>query len=131
VIEKGIANAIKSAFPGIECETVDTSEAVDHLFRGTREFADKMMKELREGESVDGCRAFSHAASRSKVKFNVTRHDQHVIQASATIDFQDKSVNQFHMVGCPLFRHGPGVLALSCRTTLSTSPGPYSWVKIG
>lgn len=38
-----------------------------------------------------------HAYSRAKVKFSVTKNDNHIIQASATLDFQDKGVNQFFM----------------------------------
>ncbi|UKZ61058.1 uncharacterized protein TrAtP1_002330 [Trichoderma atroviride] len=36
-------------------------------------------------------------ASRSPIKFNVTRNDNHIIQAIATVDFQDKGVNGFFM----------------------------------
>ncbi|KKA30844.1 hypothetical protein TD95_000734 [Thielaviopsis punctulata] len=97
VTDKVVANAIKGAFSGIECETTETSEAVDQLFRGVREFASKLLSDVREDEAMDASRAMAHAASRSKVKFNATRHDNHVIQASSTVEFQDKSVNQFFM----------------------------------
>ncbi|KAF7562519.1 hypothetical protein G7046_g1591 [Stylonectria norvegica] len=97
VSEKGLAGAIKANFPGLECETADTSEIVGDIIRGIRLHADKLLKDLKVGDVEKAGLGMGHAYSRAKVKFSVTRNDNHIIQASATIDFQDKGVNQFYM----------------------------------
>jgi nucleolar protein 56 len=97
VAEKGLAGSIKAAFPGLDCETADTSEIVGDILRGIRLHADKLLKDLNPGDVETAGRGMGHAYSRAKVKFSVTKNDNHVIQASATVDFQDKGVNQFFM----------------------------------
>jgi nucleolar protein 56 len=97
VAEKGLAGAIKGVIPGIECETADTSEIVGDLLRGIRMHADKLLKDLNPGDVEKAGLGMGHAYSRAKVKFSVTKNDNHVMQASSTIDFQDKGVNQFFM----------------------------------
>ncbi|PFH58274.1 hypothetical protein XA68_13921 [Ophiocordyceps unilateralis] len=97
VSEKGIAGAIKAEMPGLECETADTSEVVADLIRGIRYFAEKLIDSLMPGDVEKACLGMAHAYSRAKVKFSSTRNDNHIIQASAIIDSQDKSLNQFFM----------------------------------
>ncbi|KID78662.1 Nucleolar protein 56 [Metarhizium brunneum] len=97
VSEKNLAGAIKSEFPGLECETADTSDIVGDVIRGLRLHADKLLKDLKPGDIEKAGLGMGHAYSRAKVKFSVTKNDNHIIQASATIDFQDKGVNQFFM----------------------------------
>jgi len=97
VAEKNLASMIKSNFPGVECETSETSEVAADFLRGVRLHADKLLKGLQTGETAQAGLGLGHAYSRSKVKFNTMKNDNHVIQASATIDFQDKGVNQFFM----------------------------------
>lgn len=97
VSEKNLAGSIKAAFPGLECETADTSDIVADVIRGIRLHADKLLKDLKVGDVEKAGLGMGHAYSRAKVKFSVTRNDNHIIQASATIDFQDKGVNQFFM----------------------------------
>ncbi|KAH6896684.1 NOSIC domain-containing protein [Thelonectria olida] len=97
VSEKNLAGAIKSNFPGLECETADTSDIVGDVIRGIRLHADKLLSDLKSGDVEKAGLGMGHAYSRAKVKFSVTRNDNHIIQASATIDFQDKGVNQFFM----------------------------------
>ncbi|KAI8672069.1 hypothetical protein LRP88_03418 [Fusarium phalaenopsidis] len=97
VSEKNLAGAIKGVFPGIECETADTSDIVGDVIRGIRLHADKLLGGLKSGDVEKAGLGMGHAYSRAKVKFSVTRNDNHIIQASATIDFQDKGVNQFFM----------------------------------
>lgn len=97
VSEKNLAGAIKANFPGLECETADTSDIVGDVIRGIRLHADKLLKDLKPGDVERAGLGMGHAYSRAKVKFSVTRNDNHIIQASATIDFQDKGVNQFFM----------------------------------
>lgn len=97
VSEKNLAGAIKNEFPGLECETADTSDIVGDIIRGLRLHADKLLKDLKPGDIEKAGLGMGHAYSRAKVKFSVTKNDNHIIQASATIDFQDKGVNQFFM----------------------------------
>ena len=97
VAEKGLAGSIKAGFPGLDCETADTSEIVADILRGIRLHTDKILKDLNPGDAERAGLGMAHAYSRAKVKFSVTKNDNHVIQASATIDFQDKGVNQFFM----------------------------------
>ena len=97
VAEKNLASMIKATFPGVECETSETSEVAADFLRGVRLHADKLLKGLQTGETAQAGLGLGHAYSRSKVKFNTMKNDNHVIQASATIDFQDKGVNQFFM----------------------------------
>ncbi|PNH65869.1 hypothetical protein VD0002_g3304 [Verticillium dahliae] len=97
VAEKNLASSIKSSFTGVDCETGETSEVAADFLRGVRLHADKLLKGLQTGETAQAGLGLGHAYSRSKVKFNTTKNDNHIIQASATIDFQDKGVNQFFM----------------------------------
>lgn len=97
VSEKGLAGAIKAEFPGLECETADTSEIVADVMRGIRLHAEKLIEALSMGDIEKACLGMAHAYSRAKVKFSATRNDNHIIQASAIIDSQDKSLNQFLM----------------------------------
>ncbi|KJZ78173.1 Nucleolar protein 56 [Hirsutella minnesotensis 3608] len=97
VTEKNLAGAIKAEFPGLECETADTSEIVADVIRGIRLHAEKLIEGLSSGDIEKACLGMAHAYSRAKVKFSATRNDNHIIQASAIIDTQDKSLNQFLM----------------------------------
>lgn len=97
VSEKGLAGAVKAEFPGLEYETADTSEVVADVIRGIRLHAEKLIENLMPGDIEKACLGMAHAYSRAKVKFSATRNDNHIIQASAVIDTQDKSLNQFLM----------------------------------
>lgn len=50
VADKNLAGAIKGAFPGLECETGETSEIVQEMLRGIRQHAHKLLKQLQEGD---------------------------------------------------------------------------------
>ncbi|TRX89570.1 hypothetical protein FHL15_009479 [Xylaria flabelliformis] len=95
VADKNLAGNIKAAFPGIEAETSDTSEAVAYLLRGIRLHASKLFKDLKEGDEEKAQLGLGHAYSRSKVKFNVHRNDNHIIRSIATLDNLDKGINLF------------------------------------
>ena len=97
VSEKNIAGSIKSAFPGVECETGDTSEIVADMLRGIRQHAPKLLKQLQEGDVERAQLGLGHAYSRARVKFSVQKNDNHIIQAIATLDQLDKAVNLFSM----------------------------------
>ncbi|KAI1431333.1 pre-rRNA processing nucleolar protein-like protein Sik1 [Xylaria sp. CBS 124048] len=95
VADKNLAGNIKAAFPGIEAETSDTSEAVAYLLRGIRLHSSKLFKDLNEGDEEKAQLGLGHAYSRSKVKFNVHRNDNHIIRSIATLDNLDKGINLF------------------------------------
>ena len=50
VADRTLAGAIKGAFPGLECETSETSEIVQEMLRGIRQHAHKLLKQLQEGD---------------------------------------------------------------------------------
>ncbi|KAI9755841.1 MAG: snoRNP complex protein nop56 [Chaenotheca gracillima] len=97
VSDRNLAGSIKAAFPGVECETGDTSEVVQDLLRGIRLHADKLLKQLQEGDVGRAQLGLGHAYSRARVKFSVQKNDNHIIQAIATIDHLDKAINTFSM----------------------------------
>ena len=97
VSDKLLAGSIKSAFPNIECETGDTNEIVQDMLRGVRLHSDKLLKQLREGDTNTAQLGLGHAYSRAKVKFSVQKNDNHIIQAIAILDQLDKAVNTFSM----------------------------------
>jgi len=97
VSDKNLAGSIKAAFPGVECETGETSEVVADLLRGLRYHAQNLLKGLQEGDVGRAQLGLGHAYSRAKVKFSVQKNDNHIIQAIATLDQLDKAVNTFSM----------------------------------
>ncbi|KAH7382871.1 pre-rRNA processing nucleolar protein-like protein Sik1 [Cadophora sp. MPI-SDFR-AT-0126] len=97
VSDKNLAGSIKASFPGVECETGETSEVVADLLRGLRFHAGKLLKGLQEGDVERAQLGLGHAYSRARVKFSVQKNDNHIIQAIATLDHLDKAVNTFSM----------------------------------
>ena len=97
VSDKNLGGSIKAAFPGVECETGDTSEVVQNMLRGIRQHAPKLLKQLQEGDVERAQLGLGHAYSRARVKFSVQKNDNHIIQAIATLDHLDKAINTFSM----------------------------------
>ena len=97
VADKNLAGSLKAAFPGLECQTGDTSEAVQDLLRGLRQHAPKLLKQLQSGDVERAQLGLGHAYSRARVKFSVQKNDNHIIQAIATLDHLDKAINTFAM----------------------------------
>lgn len=97
VADKNLAGSIKAAYPGVECETGDTSEVVQNILRGIRQHAPKLLKQLHDGDVERAQLGLGHAYSRARVKFSVQKNDNHIIQAIATLDHLDKSINTFSM----------------------------------
>ena len=92
-----LAGEISSLFPGIQCESANTSEVVAVLLRGIRTHAHRLLKGLQDGDVQRAQLGLGHAYSRAKVKFSVHKNDNHVIQAIATLDALDKGVNSSAM----------------------------------
>jgi nucleolar protein 56 len=72
-------------------------EAVTELMRGVRLHFGKLIKGLKDGDVKQAQLGLAHSFSRSKVKFNVNRVDNMIIQAIALLDQLDKDVNTFSM----------------------------------
>lgn len=92
-----MAGSIKAQFEGVQCETGETNAVVSDLLRGLRQHGDKLVKQLQPGDLERSVLGLGHAYSRAKVKFSVAKHDNHIIQAIATLDQIDKDLNQFTM----------------------------------
>ncbi|EXB94318.1 hypothetical protein L484_002679 [Morus notabilis] len=78
----------------IPCQS---NEFVLELLRGVRLHFDKFIKDLKTGDLEKAQLGLGHSYSRAKVKFNVNRVDNMVIQAIFLLDTLDKDVNSFSM----------------------------------
>lgn len=93
VSERNLAGAIKGEI-GVDCTT---DELVQELIRGIRLWSEKLLSQLKEGDLGKAQLGLGHSYSRAKVKFNVNRSDNMIIQAIALLDQLDKDVNTFAM----------------------------------
>lgn len=93
VSDRFLGAAISSEL-GVSC---DSSERSLELLRGIRLHAEKLLKGLQEGDVKKAQLGLGHSYSRAKVKFNVNRSDNMIIQAIALLDQLDKDVNTFAM----------------------------------
>uniref|UniRef100_A0A7N1A4N0 Nucleolar protein 56 n=1 Tax=Kalanchoe fedtschenkoi TaxID=63787 RepID=A0A7N1A4N0_KALFE len=78
----------------IPCQS---NEFVLELLRGVRFHFDRFLKDLKPGDLEKAQLGLGHSYSRAKVKFNVNRVDNMVIQAIFLLDTLDKDVNSFAM----------------------------------
>ena len=85
--------AVHEAF-GLSCVC---NELTNELFRGLRFHFAKLIKKLKEGDLEKAQLGLGHSYSRAKVKFNVNRADNMVIQAISMLDQLDKDLNTFSM----------------------------------
>ncbi len=65
--------------------------------RGIRLHFGKMLKSVKEDSVEKAQLGLGHSYSRAKVKFNVHRADNMIIQAIALLDQLDKDINTFAM----------------------------------
>lgn len=93
VWEPVLASSIKSTL-GFDC---NTDEVTKDLIRGIRLHAPKLLKGLQADDLIKAQLGLGHSYSRAKVKFNVNRIDNMIIQAIALLDQLDKDVNLFSM----------------------------------
>ncbi|KAJ6802743.1 nucleolar protein 56-like [Iris pallida] len=73
------------------------NEFVLELLRGVRLHFDRFVKDLKPTDLEKSQLGLGHSFSRAKVKFNVNRVDNMVIQAIFLLDTLDKDVNSFAM----------------------------------
>ncbi|XP_076909808.1 nucleolar protein 56-like [Bidens hawaiensis] len=78
----------------IPCQS---NEFVLELIRGIRLHFEKFIENLKPGDLEKAQLGLGHSYSRAKVKFNVNRVDNMVIQAIFLLDTLDKDVNSFSM----------------------------------
>ena len=79
---------------GIACATKDVA---GDILRGIRQHASRLLKGLQDQDLTKAQLGLGHAYSRAKLKFNVNRIDNMIIQAIALLDQLDKDVNLFSM----------------------------------
>lgn len=94
VSDKNLAGSIMSELGDIECSAGELAQV---LLRGVRYHGGKMLKQLQTGDMERAQLGLGHSYSRSKVKFNVNRSDNMIIQAIALVDQLDKDINTFSM----------------------------------
>ncbi|ONK67511.1 uncharacterized protein A4U43_C05F800 [Asparagus officinalis] len=73
------------------------NEFVLELLRGVRLHFDRFIKDLKPADLEKAQLGLGHSYSRAKVKFNVNRVDNMVIQAIFLLDTLDKDINSFSM----------------------------------
>ncbi|KII86814.1 hypothetical protein PLICRDRAFT_113593 [Plicaturopsis crispa FD-325 SS-3] len=93
VSDSVLATSIKNEL-SIQCMV---AEPVPDLMRGIRLHASKLLKGLEANDITKAQLGLGHSYSRSKLKFNVNRIDNMIIQAIALLDQLDKDVNLFSM----------------------------------
>ena len=93
VLDSKLGNSIVDAMK-IPCVCNDP---INELTRGVRIHFGKFIKGLKEGDYEKAQLGLAHSYSRAKVKFNVNRSDNMIIQAIALIDTLDKDINTFVM----------------------------------
>ncbi|XVF11553.1 hypothetical protein REPUB_Repub08aG0037800 [Reevesia pubescens] len=77
--------------------TCQSGEFILELLRGVRLHFDKFIKDLKPGDLEKAQLGLAHSYSRAKVKFNVNRVDNMIIQAIFLLDTLDKDINSFSM----------------------------------
>ncbi|PUZ41084.1 hypothetical protein GQ55_9G475300 [Panicum hallii var. hallii] len=93
VVEPKVGSHIAEV-TGIPCQSNDF---IQELLRGVRLHFDRFIKELKESDLEKAQLGLGHSYSRAKVKFNVNRVDNMVIQAIFLLDTLDKDINSFSM----------------------------------
>ncbi|KAJ2809875.1 Nucleolar protein 56 [Coemansia furcata] len=93
VSDKNLAGSIKSE-ASVQCSA---DELTQELIRGIRLHAEKMIAQLKAGDLAKAQLGLGHAYSRAKVKFNVNKSDNMIIQAISLLDQLDKDLNTFSM----------------------------------
>jgi nucleolar protein 56 len=88
-----LGNSIKTSL-SIQC---DASKSSLEVLRGIRQHASKLLKGLQPDDLMKAQLGLGHSYSRAKLKFNVNRVDNMIIQAIALLDQLDKDVNLFAM----------------------------------
>nr|VZI42697.1 unnamed protein product [Spirometra erinaceieuropaei] len=98
VADRRLADAIKSPEAGLPENIQCTSESMaSEIFRKIRQFFPFYIAELSHFAESQAQIGLGHSYSRAKVKFNVNRADNMVIQTISLLDQMDKDINTFSM----------------------------------
>merc|ERR1712076_134825 len=93
VLDSKLGGAVADTL-NIKCSHIGV---VPEIIRGVRFHFAKLVKGLTEKKSSKAQLGLGHAYSRAKVKFNVNKSDNMIIQSIALLDQLDKDVNLFSM----------------------------------
>jgi nucleolar protein 56 len=74
-----------------------SNDHIGEMIRGCRYHFSRFMKGLKDGDYERAQLGLAHSFSRTRVKFNVNRSDNMIINAIALIDILDKDINTFVM----------------------------------
>ncbi|EFC41469.1 nucleolar protein 5A [Naegleria gruberi] len=95
VLENKLGGAIQEHFE--KKITCFTDDSVLGLCRGIRMHIHKFIDNLKKGDLEKAQLGLGHAYSRAKVKFNVNKSDNNIIQSISMLDQLDKDLNTFTM----------------------------------
>lgn len=76
---------------------IQADEHTEELLRGVRTHFDRFISGLNATDAIKAQLGLAHSYSRSKVKFNVHKSDNMIIQSIALLDQLDKDINTFAM----------------------------------
>uniref|UniRef100_A0AC35UIF6 NOSIC domain-containing protein n=1 Tax=Rhabditophanes sp. KR3021 TaxID=114890 RepID=A0AC35UIF6_9BILA len=93
-VDNRLAGSLVEAFPKIN---VLFTGVVPEILRGIRFHIEKLLKDVPHFSLAKAQLSLGHSYSRSKVKFDVHRVDNMVIQSIALLDTLDKDINLFAM----------------------------------
>jgi len=93
VAHPSIGNVINETLH-ISCAS---TESISELYRGIREHFHKYIKGLTNEDVGKAQLGLGHSYSRAKVKFNVNRADNMIIQSISLLDQVEKDLNTFSM----------------------------------
>ena len=91
--EKSVATAVQESL-GFPCQV---NQTVAEICRGVRMHFTNYISALDGGNLAKAQLGLGHSYSRAKVKFNVNRSDNMIIQAICILDQMDKDINTFSM----------------------------------
>ncbi|CCI44577.1 unnamed protein product [Albugo candida] len=91
--DKNLAQSVSDEL-NVPCNSNETTQ---EIVRGIRYHFCKMVKGLDHGNLSKAQLGLGHSYSRAKVKFNVNRADNMIIQSIALLDQMDKDINTFAM----------------------------------
>lgn len=89
-----MVQSFNELFPELKLQV---GEAIIEVCRVTRSYFAKMQKGMSAEVQSTAQRGLAHSYSRAKLRFNVHRQDNMIIQAIALIDQMDKNINTFAM----------------------------------
>ncbi|CAI2733378.1 unnamed protein product [Schistosoma spindalis] len=98
ISDRKLAESIKAPEIGLPETIACSSESILHeVYRALRFYFPKYIKEFSHFDESKAQIGLGHSYSRAKVKFNIYRNDNMIIQSINLLDQLDKDVNNFCM----------------------------------